>query len=65
MATVTVYRFRFYDQHSGEMKASRRMATREGVTRLRGEIIESTGVEIDRARLDPGEPDLTPIGFVP
>lgn len=65
MDTVTVYMFEIYDQHSGDMKHSRRMATREGVARLGGKIIAGSGVEIDRWRLDPGEPDLTPVGFVP
>ena len=65
MATVTVYRFRKYDIASDQKIVSRRMATRESINAIRGEVIEGTGVEIDDSRLDPMMDGMTPIDFLP
>jgi hypothetical protein len=64
MATVTVYKVRFYDLQSDEFSFSRRMATAKGAARMRGDIVENTAVEIDASQLEPGE-ECTPRGFNP
>jgi len=53
MSIVTVYRFQKYDPNSDQKKVSPFMAARETIGRLgECEVIEGTGVEIDRAGLD-------------
>jgi hypothetical protein len=55
MSIVTVYHFRLYDINRCENVTSRHLAPRGVIERLRGEVIENTGVEIDHARLDGNE----------
>jgi hypothetical protein len=54
MSIVTVYRFQKYDIISDQKIVSPRMATRETIRGLgrQFQVMEDTGVEIDRARLD-------------
>jgi hypothetical protein len=64
MATVTVYRFKAWDQVRGESIVSRRMATRKGIEMCKGEALPNTATEIDRAQLENGE-EWTEVDFVP
>jgi hypothetical protein len=64
MSKVIVYSIKRYDIYSDETVILPRMATREGASALGGEVIEGTGVEIDEARLEPGE-RYTPRDFEP
>jgi hypothetical protein len=63
MARVMVYRFRAYSHFKGEIIASRRMGTREGIEKVGGTIIEGSGCEIDDSRLEAD--GMTPKDFVP
>jgi hypothetical protein len=53
-----------YDISTDKQVVSRRMATREGAARMKGELLEKTEVEIDESRLEPGE-QWTPRDFTP
>jgi hypothetical protein len=64
MATVRVYKVKFYDVTIDAMRVSRRMATEKGAAIMRGEIIRETEVAIDAGRLEPGE-EWTAPDFVP
>lgn len=64
MAQVRVYKVRVYNVTTDESQVSRRMATEKGAAKMRGDIIPETGIDIDAARLEPGE-DWTPRDFVP
>jgi hypothetical protein len=56
MVMVTVYRFKVWDQMSGESILTRRMATRKAIeTKFRGEVIEETAIEVEFRRLDGDE----------
>jgi hypothetical protein len=61
MARLTVYPFRVYDISSDEEKLSRRMGTIDAIAKIHGaKALLERGVEIDKSRLDPGYPGLTP-----
>jgi hypothetical protein len=64
MARVTVYKVKVWTQNAGDYRVSRRMATENGATKMCGEIITGTGVEIDADRLIRGE-EWTERDFVP
>jgi hypothetical protein len=64
MPKVTVYKVKLYNVVTDATLISRRMATREGATRMRGDIVEDTALEIDASQLEPGE-EWTPRGFDP
>ncbi len=52
MARVMVYRFKAYSHLEGKIIEARRMGTREGIEKVRGTIIEGSGVEIDDFKLE-------------
>ena len=62
---VTVYLFRIYDGQRGETVIAKRWATAEGLRRIGGEALIGSGVVVSRRELDPIEPDLSPIGWMP
>jgi len=64
VAKVTVYNVQVCKIMTGQLVLSRRMATREGATIMKGEIIDNTAVEIDETQLESGE-KWTPIDFRP
>lgn len=64
MATVTVWKIKFYNMRTDNFTVSRRMATQEGAKRMHGEIIVGTEVEIDESELESGF-EWTPIDFRP
>jgi hypothetical protein len=53
MPKITVYKVRLYDAAKDTTHISRRMATRAGADRMRGEVIEGSAVEIDASKLMP------------
>lgn len=74
MARVIVYRFRVYDVLSDQMHLSRRMATREAINNVaRGEVLETTAIEVEDSAIgteiagmtliDFEPPSLGPVGF--
>ena len=64
MAKVKIYRVKVYNVMTDQPVISRRMATREGAARMKGEILEDTGIAIDESRLEPGE-QWTTVDFKP
>jgi hypothetical protein len=67
MSKIKVYRIELYDALTDEKIVSQRMATRDGAKSMGGKIIESTEIEIDESRLEPGEqstPKGLPLKFV-
>ena len=54
MATVKIYQFRTWDSHAGEIKVSRRWATREFIQEWigGGGIIEDSEAEVDESAVD-------------
>lgn len=64
MPKVTVYRVKSYDMQTDKYITSKRMATVHGAKTMGGEIIGSSGVDIDESELEAGF-EWTPIDFVP
>ena len=64
MGKVNIYKVKLYNILTDEEVLSRRMATREGAAIMKGRVVESTEIEIDDTRLEPGEQwtkkDFTP-----
>jgi len=52
MPRVMVYRFTAYSHLKGKSIEARRMGTREGIEKIKGTIIEGSGIYIDDARLE-------------
>ncbi len=53
MNKVKVYQFECWDNDNGNMRLSRRWATREAIERTRiGVILEATETEVSESRLD-------------
>jgi hypothetical protein len=65
MPTVTIFRFKKYNINSDEYQISRRWATREALTRIRGEPLEDTAVEVDVAVLSREIEGMTDRDFDP
>lgn len=65
MATVQVYRYRVYDMSRDEYSTSTRMATKEQIERIRGEIIPGTEFQIDSAAITEGwtEKNFDPLQY--
>jgi hypothetical protein len=64
VAKVKIYRVKVYNVMTDQPVISRRMATREGAARMKGEVLENTEIAIDDSRLESGE-QWTPIDFKP
>jgi hypothetical protein len=64
MAGVKIYKVKLYNVVTDQYVVSRRMATREGAAKMKGEVVENAGIDIDESRLEPGE-QWTPIDFMP
>jgi hypothetical protein len=64
MAKVKVYKVKLYNVVMDQYVVSRRMATREGAARMKGEVLENTEILIDESRLEAGE-QWTAIDFEP
>lgn len=62
---VTVYKFSIYDIGSDEMRASRRMATRDAIARVGGVAFEGSELEIDAAHVGQEIPGMTARDFGP
>jgi hypothetical protein len=62
---VQVFRFQLYDVSTDGYTVSRRWGTREGITKVGGEVIEDTATEIDDAAIGDEIEGLTARGFDP
>jgi hypothetical protein len=68
MPKVIVHRFEVWDQMNGCYVMASRMATPEGIARLKkvaSRIVPGTAVEVDAALVGREEPGLTDINFEP
>lgn len=65
MGKVTVYQFTKYDINIDENIKSRRWATREAITRVGGEVLEDTAMEVDDSVLGKEIDGMTDRNFNP
>jgi hypothetical protein len=66
MAKVTVYRFKGWDnREGGYTEIDPRWGTREAIGRVKGIVIEASGVDIDDVLLSRDLPGFTERDFVP
>jgi hypothetical protein len=65
LGKVTVHQFTKYDITTDTSRKSRRWATREAISRVRGEVLEEVATVIDEAALNRDEPGMTDMAFDP
>jgi hypothetical protein len=51
---IRVYRYRVYDMSIDEYRTSTRMATREQILRIRGEVIQGSEVDVEASLVPDG-----------
>jgi hypothetical protein len=62
---IRVYRYRVYDRSIDEYRLSTRMATREQIIRIQGEVVQGSDLDVDAALVHDGwtekhfDPDRT------
>ena len=65
MSNVTIYQFELYDITIDGNRRSRRWATRQAIERLRGNVLEGTGTEVDASAVDTDILGMTARDFNP